>query len=406
MASRLRFLHPLTRESAYAALLEGNRALLHGAAAEALLALLQPGTADELSVLTQLVSHLGAAGRAAEAHRYCCDALYLATRNSAWTAASELLPQAHRLWTAARQADPALAERSLRLEWATAELHLIRGDMAAAQACLDALLHHAQAQSDREHICRGLIAQASLYFSLGAHDSAEDCARRAEALACMLGDATLERYSATTLGSVLLRMGDSYGALAQIERALAIAREQANPARTAAELSNMASVLTTLGQLERAEAQYRESLELARWLGNAYLTSLAAGNLGDMLHERGRNDEARALLHEALAIAREIRRPLLESYWHNALGFLELDCANLDRARQELVCALALFTTLGDKVQSASALAGLALAEQQDANARAAADYAAQSRALADECGLGPGSFARRMLSRLVQSTS
>lgn len=404
MSRRLRFLNPLTRDAAYNALLESNARLLHATVADILSARHVPGGPNENELLLELAHHCAAAGRLEQAHRHCAAALYAAVRAGAFERAARLEQQSGRLWEAARSADPGLPEISLTLLFGKAELRIARGDHCAARELLDILLVQARRRGDKEHICRALTSLAGLQQIHGELDAAESSIRSAEALAAMLGDPTLERFTASVMGSVLLRRGDPHAALDCMQRSLEIARQQGNISRTAAELSNLASVEASIGELAAAEQHYRESLELARWLGNTYLTGLAAGNLGDVLHEQGRSAAARTLLHEALGIAREIGHRLMQGYWLNALGYLELDNAAPGLAFGCFEEARELFSLLGDKVQLASVLCGMALAllaRQPDSAAlEQAGEFADQAQLLADEAGIDAASFTRRMLAR------
>ena len=253
------FRHELLREAVYADLFPGERARLHAAIAEALLA--DDALAETGQAAAELAHHWHAAGRSEPALAASLDAAAQAESVHAYAEAQRHLERALGLTDHVSGAAPAAGTN--------AEL-----TRRAAQAAVLAGDHR-----------RG-IALARLYLAAQDPD--------ADPTAAALAHARLARY--------LWIDGQGEDALKHYE--VAVALVPPTPTKERAEvLGANAHVLMLLGRLSEARRRADEALTIARATGARHVEANVLNSLGPTSQEL---DVGRAWLREARAIAEEI----------------------------------------------------------------------------------------------------
>jgi len=151
-----------------------------------------------------------------------------------------------------------------------------------------------------------------------------------------------EAYTLLNIGRVYRRMGQYDKALEYYGQAQAIQRETGNRAQSGETLDEIGVAYAAEGQYEKALDYHRQSLEIQRATGNVRREALVLTNLGET---------------------------------YNALKQPE-------KAREQFGAALAIFQTIGDLASAATAVEGIARADQQRGNLSDARVYIEHSLAL------------------------
>jgi tetratricopeptide (TPR) repeat protein len=387
------FAHWLTRDSAYGALLERNRRALHGAAVDALAAQLVPGAPDELARLMELVDQSAAAGRWAEAHNFCCQALGARTQVGqvgGWEQGAE---RAAQLWQLAREGSPALPPMTADLAncWA---LHCAStGRMVeATQYAQQALaLAEAALQAGDPH-ARLNRATALNNCGLAVHYSGHPAQAQpayTQALAAFkeLGDNCGMARACNNLGSSLLEIGQPAAARPILTEGLELAAASGHRLFAANLAVNLGLVLKELDELELARQYLEQSLSAARETGAFSVEGMAQGNLGMVAMAEGKFQEARDLFRSALHLARQVNAPRFAAWWmsHLAqLALLEEDCAESRRLAAAAAEEALRSGSLNLQIHVTLMQGQIALAQGETSQAH---EFLAQAEALALQTG-------------------
>lgn len=275
---RYAFEHLLTREAAYAALLERNRCALHSLAADVLSARLRPGTLEEWELLPLICDHLNAAGRVLEAHERRCELLVLMAQTGRFEAWERSLDAARGNWEAARQADPALPGASQKLLYCEALLSYSRGQFAPALEAAQAAL----AGAAPEVSALLVMLSAQCLHRLGR--SAEALQGYAAALDAFAAAGDLPNQCEVERGMAVLArdQGDGEASLRHNVRALELARACGNKRLEAVSLISACNSASIFGSLRDAESYLRGALELATALGDLQSRATALNLLSEM----------------------------------------------------------------------------------------------------------------------------
>jgi DNA-binding SARP family transcriptional activator/tetratricopeptide (TPR) repeat protein len=314
---------------------QARRRLLHGRAADALLA---QGEAPAAGV----AAHLAAAGRRDEAagwywtaaceardlwahetaldnlaealalgfdpercHRACGDAL---TALGRYRAALDELEQAASLCEGRELADVehSLADIHHRLgAWSTSRSHL--------ESAL-ALLEPFDDDEARVLRARCLADLALLHVREHELELAAEVTAAAFDLATRTGDAAALAQSLDVLGVLAAERGDLVTARTHLRASLSYAAHLDDPAQTVAALNNLSLVELEDGNLPEALDVARRALELGERHGDRHRLAALHTNLADLLHAADRPDEALAHLAAAAALFADVdsdveRRP-------------------------------------------------------------------------------------------------
>lgn len=317
------FGHERLQQYAYESMSAVRRRLLHGRAADSLMA--PTSTSLDAGVIAE---HLVAAGRtqeAAEQHLVAADAAAaLYANDDAMSHYEEALALGH----------PEVA----RIQEAMADLRALRGDYGHALAGFEAAaagsdaadLGRIEAKIAAVHARLGRWELADAHFEAAVASVGDDPAAGSRALAAWasaahrsgdggraevlamraLDDATLadDRLALAEAHNVLgivQRADDPDGARRHNQVAIDLVGEL-SPVIRAAALNNLALTHLAAGTPEHGLDAATEALELCRRVGDRHKVAAVHNNLADLYHAAGRDGEAIDHLKEAAAIFSEI----------------------------------------------------------------------------------------------------
>jgi predicted ATPase len=237
-----------------------------------------------------------------------------------------------------------------------------------------------------ERRAEALYWDGMLALSQGLFDDARAQLEAALAAAREAGQASVEAAALAALGrrAVLVASQDAF---ALCDAAVTAAKQVGDPILIADALLTLAGACERAQAWERAGALAGEAHELFRATGDAYGAAWALAEQGwyDMVH--GRLDESESRLTEALELRRRhgddrrLVEPLIDHAW------LMLVRRRGDIASREFLDCLALARQVGDRFNVAEALAGLSTQAALDARWTHAAELAGASAALHEQIG-------------------
>jgi CHAT domain-containing protein len=150
------------------------------------------------------------------------------------------------------------------------------------------------------------------YHLLGQLEPAIECYQRALALARTMGDPRGQSFVLGNLAELFEEDGQSVRALELLQQQRELARGIGSRVSEANALANQGSVLVTLGRLAEARAQYEQALAMRRDLGSRADVSSSLAALARLALRESRPIEATGLGAEALRLAQEVGSPELE----------------------------------------------------------------------------------------------
>ncbi|WP_437959864.1 tetratricopeptide repeat protein [Sorangium sp. So ce119] len=177
---------------------------------------------------------------------------------------------------------------------------------ARSQAELQAEAARLRAFADDE-IPAGSLADAWIRLGHAFFDAAElgearAAAEEARRLAEGVGYTSGVGDALALEAQVIEQTGPAEAWEQALRRALALHREAAEPAKTAADLCRLGRAVAFLGRPEEAEGLLREAIGLYEKLGDARGRAIALGDIADTLEYRGQLDEALRIRQEALPV--------------------------------------------------------------------------------------------------------
>jgi tetratricopeptide (TPR) repeat protein len=181
--------------------------------------------------------------------------------------------------------------------------------------------------------------------------SSGDCPRaHAEALletARRTGAREKEATALTDLGMIQLTEGDAQGAIASLEKALAITREIGDTARESDVLGNLGMAMMAVRQPERARVLFEQDLAHARATNNRFAEKVALERLGLAAGSVRNFSGALGLFDQALSLARQLgdRHQEANLLWYQGIQYAELGQREPAIAKAEE--SIALFRTMG-----------------------------------------------------------
>jgi tetratricopeptide (TPR) repeat protein len=383
-AGQYYFLHLLTRDAAYAALLDKNRRLLHSSAAQALEARLAPGTAEEAAQLGTVARHWRGARRWRQAHAQLCRQLKLLAHAGVEVDWEARRAEADCLWQLARQDDPGLPPLSWQRACVKAQREYRAGRVDAARSAFAAGLAAADAQRDLRGRCECLLNGAAMELELGRTDLARSLLDSALEQAAALGDAHTIGVAQGNQGVLLWQTGRLAEAEALLREAATTAGRHGDRRTEGYNLGNLGSVLAARERFAESAACLRQALAIAREIGDRRSAARHLGNLGIIEAAQQATAEAETHLRAAARQAEELDDTLMRCYWLERLAATLLDEGQPAVAREALQVSLPLARELGSQRMLAIQSCLLAMAEQRGGNAPAAqrAWHAAQQAAV------------------------
>ena len=309
------FTHGALRDLAEESTSLARRRLLHRRIAEALRLDATGAARDDPGRLARIARHEREAGRDAEAAAAFADAGDAATRVyanreaiDAYEAALALghpgpaelhvhvgdlrtrtgdYPGATRSYEAAAAlADPAALPG---IEAALARTHLRAGDLAAAEAHLDAALA-GSGEPAWQAAC--LADRAVIRRRAGDSEGAARAAAEAEVQAMAAGDPRAIGAARRMAGLIALDAGDALSAVSHLEAALGAAADDPDPSATIAALTGLALAMAASGDVDGALGRGAQAVAACRRIGDRHLEAAVENHLADLLHAAGRDNEA------------------------------------------------------------------------------------------------------------------
>jgi predicted ATPase/DNA-binding CsgD family transcriptional regulator len=183
----------------------------------------------------------------------------------------------------------------------------LRGDYGGAQLLLEQARQTGEREGHRGNQQLASYFLAGIHLALGAYDAAQECARRAYALA-QAGD------SRWFMAYCLIEMGDAARALGAYEQARgcyqashAIRTEFGDPEGIAVSLAHLGAVALAQGDPTAAEEYYRQSLDRYHAIDDSGGIVAALDGLGRAECARGQVRAAARHLRQALLVATRAR---------------------------------------------------------------------------------------------------
>ena len=185
-----------------------------------------------------------------------------------------------------------------RIEAALARSHLRAGDLAAAEAHLDAAL---AGSSEPVWQAARLTDRAVIRRRAGDRAGAARAAAEAALAAEKAGDLRVVGAARRMAGLVALDAGDPALAAAHLEAAVDAAADDPDPSARIAALTGLALALGAAGHLDAALERGEEAVRACRRIGDRHLEAAVENHLADLLHEAGRDEDALEHLRRSVA---------------------------------------------------------------------------------------------------------
>ncbi len=249
--------------------------------------------------------------------------------------------------------------RGIEVELAGPEQGQLMEQLEADHANLRAAIASAVTVGDGESAV-GLAAALRRFWQVHGH--VEEGLRALESVADAFPDAPpLDRNKVLNGAGVLLGERGEYAASrARFEQALAVARQIADPKRTAVALSNLGNIALYEGDLDAAHGLYREAFGIYEQLDEHVNQAVVLENLGLVELARGEQERAIATFERGLACAEGAQAPHEAASVSIPLARALLAVGELDRPRELLLRALATLQELGDPHKSAECMEAFA----------------------------------------------
>jgi class 3 adenylate cyclase/tetratricopeptide (TPR) repeat protein len=385
------FKHALTHEVTYGGLLQDRRSALHARLVEAMEQL----HADHLDEHVERLAHHAVRGEVwNKAVPYCQQAGARAHDRAAFGEAVAHFEQAlQALAHLPEDGDTRVLALDLRLA-------LVRplnalGGHERRLALLGEAETLARALDDRARLGRVLANVAFVLRQTGDSDGAIAAGQQALALAAALGDSTLQGQAFLSLGMAYYGIGD-FGRAAELLRrnVEAADRESGTPSTDVRIQSRawLARTLSALGAFAEGRRHGEEALRLATLEGRGQTPIVAHGSLGELYLAKGDLEHAVRVLDQGLALCRASGHWLWLSLIAAALGYAAALQGRLAEGRALLEEAVSVTIRTGVRFNRARWVAWLSevcrLAghgEEAWQHARQALDLARQQKERADE---------------------
>jgi non-specific serine/threonine protein kinase len=209
--------------------------------------------------------------------------------------------------TAALEAsDPAPSIRRIRALQAAGDLAWRKGDLAVANARLEASLQMARKLGDTRQIARSAWQLGALIQQRRDPRASRAYLDESLRFGREVGDDLLVGNVLSSLGEAARIEGEWARAVALYDESLAIHRHLGHLAGTSVTLCNLGAALCEVGNVEAAHSCYLEALPGLRELGNAMGLSLALDGLAAVASKRGEWARAARLAGAAAALREPI----------------------------------------------------------------------------------------------------
>ncbi len=297
------FKHALTQEVAYGSLLQERRRALHARIVEALEALAGERRGEQVERL----AHHALRGEVwAKAVTYCQQAGARAWDRAAFREAVASFEQALQALAHLPDDDDT---RGLAIDLRLA-VHLpltALGEYGRRLALLGEAEALARALDDRARLVLVLATMANVLRVTGDSDGAMAAGQQALALAAALGDGALQAQASLNLGQVYYVIGDFGRAAELLRRSVEAADREAGTPRTDMRIRSqawLAQTLSALGEFAEGRRHGEEALRLATLEGRGSSPVVAHNGLGYLYLAQGDLEPAIRVLEQGLALCR------------------------------------------------------------------------------------------------------
>jgi DNA-binding SARP family transcriptional activator/tetratricopeptide (TPR) repeat protein len=272
---------------------------------------------------------------------------------------AEVLTLYARALSGARSIGDRDAELQILVSLGAIEASRDRGEEASGY--LAEALALAEETGNRTAQARALGNLGLVNRSLSRYQEAISHLEEALALCREIGDRVSQARLLEHLGEISLQQDRFPQAIGYLREALAAWREIGDPEGESGSLTDLGYCETALGHHQEAIAYFNQGLRLAREVGHRLTEAYALAGLGKVSSGLGRHDQAVSLLQAAVEICREAddrRFGLAEVLNH--LGEALLAGGQAGQASEQYLAALGVADEIGELLEQARALDGLA----------------------------------------------
>lgn len=247
-----------------------------------------------------------------------------------------------------------------------------KGNYAHSKALLEKALLLAEKTQVPSNTALVLIMLGGTCLALGENERTAYAWQTCNEIAAQIGDARLERVSASNLSMLYIYQGQYDLARKYAEMTLPQLRQQQESRSIIVCLNNLADIYKVCHSLPQALEFASEALSLAQHIQNKESEARAYLNVGSVLVELGQFSQAERHLQAGLQIAQALKHQGLTSLLLSNLGFLAVEQADYPLAQQYLAHSLRLAEKTGYQNHLALVLCnlgGLAVAQNQSQQA-------------------------------------
>lgn len=201
-----------------------------------------------------------------------------------------------------------------------------------------------------------IIRAGQVFYAVSQIDSALSCFRAAVPLLRAAGSKVGEARMLSNIGTLYNITGKPDSALIYLRQAAPMFSEQGDQKGAAAILMNLGNLFTQTDQTDSALAYYRKAVPALYAAGDRENAAGTLGNMGIVFRDIGRRDSAMAAYRKALPIQREIGDHEGESATLGNIGTLLHDFGQLDSALTYHRQALQIARQFGNRVGELSDL--------------------------------------------------
>ncbi|MFO1395596.1 MAG: adenylate/guanylate cyclase domain-containing protein [Burkholderiales bacterium] len=223
-----------------------------------------------------------------------------------------------------------LPTEASRAAYLRGRLEFARGDAAASRAAQERALAQARAAGDAECEAQALSGLADVLYAEGRMHSALAAFRQCVALCDREGLARFALNNRAMLAIVHSYLEPADGAVGELDRVRAVARELRHPASQVMADETEAWVRLVQGACDEAVPLAERSLALAREIGAKRWVLFDLGLLAYAYWHAGRPVDARDALAQAIAIGEEVGSRFVGGMLLGARALMSADPAELD----------------------------------------------------------------------------
>jgi len=298
---RFSFRHALLREVVYDDLLPGERGDLHLRLARTLEARIGCGLDQEAERAAAVAGHYAAAGDQPAALRAAVEAALVARGVHAYAEAAELAERALDLWPRVPDAEQTIPLSRVDLLTLAASAHGIAGDRERGETLLKLALEDVDPEAEPEAYAGILARLARAQWALNRAAEGVETAQRALAMLPEAGASRERPALMAWLARTLFLRGRFREAVPDGEAALEAAIDAGDRHAEGEVRNTLGMAQIALGDIETGIGQLQRAIALAREDGDLDNLGYAYSNLAAMLHVAGRTREAFEVARAGLA---------------------------------------------------------------------------------------------------------